>query len=152
MVWGARVFDFALQIAATGIGAYLAYVGGAKLLNIELETERQQRIKEREADDEQNRDRVIGSLIVEVYSHKEHLPHGFEELLTFSFDGIIASGLYTYLGSELQEIVSDYYQGCHQVNRRLRVEDVINFDRNLIHNIKNHLDVKNRKVLETLEA
>lgn len=68
-------------------------------------------------DDEQKRDRVIDSLLTEINAHVQTLHGGYmEEFLTFSFDGIIASGLYTCLPPESQEIVSRYYQGCHQVN------------------------------------
>ena len=53
-MWGAKVFDFLLQLIATGLGVYGGYLGGAKLLNRELETERLQRIKEREEEREQS--------------------------------------------------------------------------------------------------
>lgn len=66
-------------------------------------------------DEDQKRDRVIESLLLEINTHTEPL-NRLEEVLTFSFDGIIASGLYILLPPESQEIVSSYYQGCHQVN------------------------------------
>ena len=111
--------DFIFQLAATCIGVFLGYCGGVIL------QDRKQKI-----DEKQKRDRVKESLLLEINLHKELLQRKkikkrgdrifVTELPTFSFDGIIASGLYTYLPPELQNIVSRHYQGCHQINSYIK--------------------------------
>ena len=54
-MWDARVIDFISQIMATVLGVIGGYWGGAKLLNRELETERLQRIQEREDERQQRK-------------------------------------------------------------------------------------------------
>ncbi len=133
MVWGTRVFDFALQIAATGIGAYLAYVGGARLLNIELETERLQRIKELEEERQQKITLVVNILLIEIRQHKKDLPtgslvkhmeqHKITTYPTVSYDGLLSSGLFFVLPIKTQDKVRFHY------GRAALIETFLTLDR-----------------------
>ncbi len=133
MVWGARVFDFVLQIVATGIGAYWAYVGGANLLKIELEAGRIQRIKEREEETQQKIIIVVEILLIEIRQHKNNLPkEGVRSYMsrndkittypTVSYDGLLSSGLFFSLPVKTQDIVRFHYGRAGSVKEFLTLD------------------------------
>ncbi|GAH01751.1 unnamed protein product, partial [marine sediment metagenome] len=86
--------------------------------------------KQQIRDEEQKRERVIESLILEIKTHEELLQRpeiivseerAFATALpTSSYDGIIASGLYTLVPPETQIRVSYYYHGCHKIKNYIQ--------------------------------
>ncbi|MBU0964699.1 hypothetical protein KKC06_06695 [Patescibacteria group bacterium] len=150
-MWGAKVGDFFVQLLATGLGAYFGYLGGLRILKQELEADKEQKRKELEADEEQKRNMIIESLLLEINTHTEPL-NRLEEVLTFSFDGIIASGLYILLPPKSQELVSSHYQGCHQVNNYNRGGRTITQQQvNKIQYVKTRLLREIKPVIKNLE-
>lgn len=107
--------SFYPALLATGCGILLGFT-----------IENASAIGQRKRDENQKIDRVIDALLLEINTHKELLQQGkspirgigpfMAELPTFSFDGIIASGLYIRLPPELQKIVSNHYQFCNLNN------------------------------------
>lgn len=146
------VVDFIFQLAATFIGAFLGYRGGLRISR-----------REQDSDEEQKRTRVIESLLVEINKHEEIFSKkmespirgiGFYEiyLSTFSFDGIVASGLYTHLPPESQKIVSRYYEACHLNNDYIQAGILTNnTDKPKLQSIKNQIRYDIKVVLENLK-